>query len=317
MRQFFLFMLLWTSILFGADFILSKLFDTIYQHVFTGQTGGEINRYLALSAPPKALVIGNSRARYQVDPDSFALPTYSLCHAGMGQVFQTGLLHVLVKENKIPSIVILHVDLEEYVGGDDLEDIGNLRYYYKKDNYITENIDDISRFEKLKYLFKFYRYNGRIISTLKNYTQSRGRLTQTNGYQALDPIPNDSTTFVQRPTVNNAPIPHFHYQNLRHLQNFIKECKNSKIKLICFTSPYFSIRPFSIIAAPPIDSLLRAQNVPYFNAAEHPLPVLGHHARFWQDNDHLNKLGAGYLSQQLAKWSKPYLLADSVKENNY
>jgi hypothetical protein len=293
--------------------VLAKLFDSLYQKVFTGQTGGEVNRYLALNNPPQVLIMGNSRARYQVDPDSFVLPTYSLCHAGMGQIFQTGLLHVLKDENKVPSVLMLHVDLEEYVGDDNLEDIGNLRYYYKKDNYITKNIDDISRFEKLKYIFKFYRYNGRVISTLKNFVQSRKLAAQTNGYQSLDPIPNDSTTFVEKPTVGNSSMLRFHYKNLRHLQDFVNECHLNKIKLICFTSPYFSARSFAVVSAPPIDSLLQAHNVPYFNAAIHTLPVLKHHAKFWQDADHLNKLGAGYLSKQLATWSEPYLVADSVK----
>jgi hypothetical protein len=310
MRQFFLFTSLWAILIIGADFAITKLFDSIYERVQTGQTGGEINHYLSLKSVPPVLIMGNSRARYQVNPDSFALPTYSLCHAGMGQVFQTGLVYILAQEKKLPRMIMLHIDLAEYVGNDDLEDIGNLRYFYRKNQYVTEYIDDISRFEKIKYIFKFYRYNGRVISTLKNFVQSRGVDIKGNGYQPIAAIPNDSTTFIE---VTNPKLhPKFHYQNLRHLQKFLDLCQHDRIKVICFTSPYFSTRAFIPVVASPIDSLLHIKQIPYFNAALYPLPVLTHHARFWQDSDHLNQLGAGYLSRQLAQWSKPFLLADST-----
>ena len=312
MQRFFLFMALLAAIVFAADFTLTKLFDSLYERVRTGQTGGEINHYLSLPEPPKALIMGNSRARYQVDPDSFAIPTYSLCHAGMGQVFQTGLLQVLAKEKKLPAVIMLHVDFEEYAGEDNLEDIGNLRYYYQKIPAITTLIDEVSTFEKVKYLFRLYRYNGRIISTLKNFMQSRNYPYSSNGYQSLAPIANDSATFTEAPLSIHSSRPRFHYQNLRHLEEFITECKHRNIKLLCFTSPYFSTPAFASAVAPHIDSLLKAQQIPYLNTSVYLLPVLKHHASFWQDGVHLNQLGAGYLSRQLAQWSKPYLVADTA-----
>ena len=312
MRHFFLFICLLAAILLGTDFVITKLFDKLYERVMTGQTGGEINQYLSFPTHPKVLIMGNSRARYQVDPDSFAASTYSLCHAGMGQVFQTGLLQVIAKENKLPSTIILHVDFEEYLAKDNLEDIGNLRYYYRKIPSITACIDKISTFEKIKYLFQFYRYNGRVISTLKNFIQSRNYVFKGNGYQSLAPIANDSSTFIQTLPLVNTPQPHFYHQNLQHLESFISICKLNHVNLICFTSPYFSKRPSAAVAAFTIDSLLRARHIPYLNAVAYPLPVLEHHALFWQDPDHLNKLGAGYFSQQLAQWSKPFLTTDSI-----
>lgn len=312
MKKFLLFFASWIMLSFSFDFVLARVFDKIYQQTKTGQTGGEINRFISMPNDFPILLMGNSRARYQINPDSFALPTYSLCHAGMGQVFQTGLLRILIQEKKIPRIVMLHIDLAEYVATDNLEDIGNLRYYYGKNLYITDQIDKISRFEKVKYIFNFYRYNGRVVSTLKNFIQSTGKLPKTNGYQPLEPILNDSSTFIERQSPTPMPQPRFHYQNLRHLQDFIAECKQNNVKVLCFTSPYFSSRAFTAVTTRPIDSLLSAQRIPYFNAATHPLPVLEHHARFWQDIDHLNEMGAGYLSHQIGQWSKPLLLDDTI-----
>ncbi|MBJ6108274.1 hypothetical protein JAO73_04580 [Hymenobacter sp. BT523] len=289
----------------GADFALTKLFDGLYTRVRTGQTGGEINQYLAMPKVPAMLIMGNSRARYQVDPDSFAVPSYSLCHAGMGQVFQTGLLDVLQLQKKLPPVIMLHVDFEEYMGEDNTEDIGNLRYYYNKIPSITKEIDGISRYEKVKYLFQFYRYNGRIINTLKNYVQSRNYTYTGNGYQKLAPLVYDTATF--RQPALSPPNARVHRASLRHLEAFIATCKQNRVKLMCFTSPYLSPHGYAKAAGFTIDSLMRVEHVPYFNAAAHPLPVLLNHANYWQDGDHLNELGAGYLSQQLAQWSTPLL----------
>lgn len=308
MQQFFAFLGLFAALLYGADFVSAGILNELYKRIRTGQTGGEINHYLSLSRRTPLLIMGDSRARYQVNPDSFELPGFSLCHAGMGQVFQTGLLHVLEKEKKLPSAILLHLDFEEYSDADNLEDIGNLRYYYRRDSTIANQINRISPYEKVKYLFRLYCYNGRIISTLKNFAQSRNTTPNGNGYQPLTPVPNDSTTYVEAIS-HSSEVPRFHYSNLRHLTEFIGVCKRNHVKLLCFTSPYFSAHRFATMAARPIDSLLAAQHVPYFNAAAHPLPVLVHHAIFWHDANHLNLLGAGYYSQQLAQWSKHYLIA--------
>jgi hypothetical protein len=304
MKKFSSFILVFITISFVTDFLLANLFDRLYQKTFTGQTGGEINKYLALPELPSLLVMGNSRARYQIDPDSLAVPSYSLCHAGMGQVFQTGLLEILERKNKLPKAILLHVDFEEYIEKDNLEDIGTLRYYYNRTPSITSEIDSISQYESIKYLFRFYRYNGRVISTLKNYIQSSNHVNVSNGYQYLAPVPNDSANFIASPI--DHPI-NFHYQNLRHLRKFLAICKRNNIELLCFSSPYYVPQSYTSIVSQPIDSMFHVNNIPYLNTASKPLPTLLNHATFWQNTDHLNALGARYLSQQISHWSKPYL----------
>ncbi|MBF9222137.1 hypothetical protein [Hymenobacter ruricola] len=309
MRRFVLFMSLLAILVAGADFALTKLFDALYVRVRTGQTGGEINQYLAMPQTPAMLIMGNSRARYQVDPDSFVVPTYSLCHAGMGQVFQTGLLDVLRLHKKLPPAILLHVDFEEYMDADNTEDVGNLRYYYHKVPSITSEINGISKYERVKYLFQFYRYNGRTINTLKNYLQSINYSYAGNGYQKSPPVLGDTATF--RMPAPSPVNPRVHRANLRHLESFIKRCKSNQVKLLCFTSPYLSPHSYAATAARSIDSLLRTQHVPYLNVAAHTPPILMHHAKLWQDGDHLNELGATCLSHELAQWSAPFLRANA------
>lgn len=254
------------------------------------------------------LVMGNSRARYQVIPDSFALPTYSLCHAGMAQNFQTGLLQILESEHKLPKVILLHVDLGEYLSDETADDIGTLRYYYGKVPFVTNEINNISKYEQVKYLFGFYRYNGRVISQVKNFIQSQRPLPLTNGYQPVEPFAIDTLANLgNRNGVESAKKFRFHYGYMnKYLGNFIQICKKNNVKLLCFTSPYHQTYDFTAKIIAPIDSLLHAQHIPYLNSTQ-AIPVLRNHRLFWYDNDHLNRLGAPYFSQQVAQWAKQNL----------
>ena len=308
MQRFFIFLLTLALLVYGTDFVLTSVFDAMYQRTWLGQSGGEINQYLALKPAPLVLLMGNSRARYQVNPDSFAIAMHSLCHAGMDQCFQTGLLQVLELEHKLPEVVLLHVDLSEYAQKESLEDMGTLRYYYNKIPIVTEDINQISRYERVKYLFRFYRYNGRIVSQLKNFVQSRNGVPVSNGYQPLEPFPFDTTTMTANRDTTPVSRHHFQYTNLGHLLKFVDICQRNHVKLLCFTSPYFNPPSYSAVVAPVIDSVLQSHGIPYLNCLARALPVLKHHAHAWHDNDHLNRIGAGYFSHQVAQWSKPYVL---------
>ena len=228
----------------------------------------------------------------------------------MGQNFQTGLLQVMEREHRLPKSILLHVDLGEYAADESLTDIGNLRYYYNKLPFVTDEINNVSRYERVKYLFRFYRYNGRAISQLKNYLQSRRSLPDANGYEPLEPFATDTvSSLVAMGDVRGAKPPRFHYAHLRPLLKFIDICKKNKVKLLCFTSPYYQPHNYTTVVVPTLDSLMRAQSIPYLNTSAQPLPLLWNHRSFWHDNDHLNRLGAPFFSQQLARWSKLYLLA--------
>ena len=173
MRKFSIFFIVSLLILFAFDRGFGYIFDSLYRQTKTGQTGGKINYYLSLSKTPEWVVMGNSRAFYQIIPDSFAMPTYNLCHAGMHQVFQTGLITQMEKEGKMPKLILLHLEPEEFIGEQFNRDIQNLKFYHGKNEWITGELNALSRYEQAKFLFASYRYNGRVISLLKNYLQTK------------------------------------------------------------------------------------------------------------------------------------------------
>ncbi len=326
MKRFFLYLGVSLLAVIAADRLLALAYDALYRRTLVGQTGGKVNQYLYLPQQPALVVMGNSRAYYQVIPDSFAVPTFNLCHAGMSQIFQTGLLNVITTAGRLPGTILLHLDPVEYTDpAEQLTDIQNLKHYYGHDTTVTRytnqlniirplsfvgpwlNISaDIGSFsaEKYKYLFDSYRYNGRVINLLKNVAQTaRTPVKQLgNGYDPIIPTDRDSLTTLysaQRDTAN--PAARFHPERLRHLRQFLAMCKAQRVRVIGFTSPLYARPPHEVAACQEFAAFLRAEGILYIDYVSQPLASVQGRPRFWKDSHHLNELGAQLQSQDMAR----------------
>ena len=305
MKRFFLYLAVVTVAVVAADRLLALAYDALYRRTLIGQTGGKINHYLSLPEQPRLVIMGNSRAYYQVIPDSFAVPTYNLCHAGMSQVFQTGLLNVIVTAGRLPQTILLHLDPPEYTNaGEQLTDIQNLKHYYGRDTTVTRLVGQISSYERYKFLFDSYRYNGRVINLVKNAAQS-GRTDVArlgNGYEAIAASDRDSLTTIysaRRDTAN--PTARFHPERLRYLLQFLTMCRAQQVRVIGFTSPLYARPPHELTVCREFGRFLRAEGVPYIDYVNQPLAAVQGRPSLWKDSHHLNERGAQLQSQDLAR----------------
>ena len=300
MKKFLLFSLLFAGCLLLLDRGGAWVLDRVYTSIRVGQKGGRVNTYLALPAPPPVLLMGNSRLGCNVNPDSLHPQAYSIAHDGTRQIFQTGLLSLLQQQHKLPQAIVLHVDLTEYMAPSHLEDILNLKYYYGQAPYITQYHDELSQWENAKFWFSLYRHNGQLFSLVKNWRPQPPRVPN-QGYEPIEPTEQDSlralyttTQLAQQPgTLNRAA--------LRYLQDFVVLCRSNHVRLVCFTSPYYQAPAWLPAASAMVDSLLRANRVPYVNLALHPVPELTGRPRYWRDGTHLNTRGIPLLSAALAR----------------
>jgi hypothetical protein len=308
MRKFFIYLALLLGITLALSFGLAAVLDVAYQRVRTGQTGGKINDYLHKEPQPELLIMGDSRALYQILPDSFHRPTYNLSHAGMYQIFQTGLLSVITQSRK-PQVILLQVAPFEYIGPiETTTSAQNLKYYYGRNDTVTRYINSISRYERYKYVYDLYRYNGRVLPLVKNLVDTYRKSDYGNGYIELPPTPRDSlNTVFSAVADSNSRAARFHYPRLRYLQSFIQLCKQNNTKLICFTSPVYRRSTQAIHGTAVLDSFLRANNVPYVDYIGRPLPELQRRGVYWKDARHLNLLGGSIQSQHLAAEVRRFL----------
>lgn len=289
------------GILLVLDRCISYTLDYFYSQTKTGQTGGKINYYLSLQLTPQWVVMGNSRALYQINPDSFKLPTYNLCHAGMHQIFQTGLLDVMATQGKMPRVILLHLEPEEFMGEQFDYDIQNLKYYHSKNEWITNQLNALSQFEKIKFQLRCYRYNGRIVSLAKNLVQTKRSNYKDNGYVAIAPSELDSITTIYS-LKNNEIETRAEINNLQisYLKRFLEICHKHNTKVICFTSPIYKYNTTKTSGILKLEAFLQKNNVPYINFLDREIPELQRKVSLWKDRHHLNELGARIESSVLA-----------------
>lgn len=301
MKQFAKYMLILLCLVFVLDRCMGYIFNKLYMANRVGTAGGKINYYLSLKKPPELLVMGSSRALLNVIPDSFKVSCYNLGHEGMDDAFQAGLLDIIINHKKIPHTILLHIDPQQYsfLNEDTYSaNIQKLEYYYGKDPLVTQYINEISGHERFFFLFNLYRYNGRAINVLKDVIKTRYFYKPDNGFEPMPPAKDDSINTVTLSRQLKVHIGQFKMNRLRYLFKFIELCKQNRIRLIIFTSPFYN-NPYK--EPPQLDSVLRSQNIPYINYQVLGLPAVENRPSLWKDPAHLNYIGAQYESGDLAK----------------
>ena len=215
-----------------------------------------------------------------------------------------------------PKSILLHLDAPDYTGATlQLSDAQNLKHYFGRDTTVTRLVSALSAYERYKFLFDSYRYNGRVINLVKNVVQSARTPTARlgNGYEAILPSERDSLTTIysaRRDTAN--PAARFHSERLRFLRQFLALCRARRVRVIGFTSPLYAAPPHEVAACREFGRFLRAEGVPYIDYVTRPLAAVAGRPTFWKDSHHLNHLGAQLESQDLARRVRALLAAPPV-----
>jgi hypothetical protein len=301
MKRFFLFIALLIAVIIFTDRIAAVVLDQVYKNTFTGQTGGKINQYLNASEKFDFLIFGNSRALYQVIPDSIDGRGFNISHAGMGPTFQTGLVSILEQEKMIPQLIVLHLEPYEFNEPEPDATVQNLRYYHGKNDHVTKSLNNLSRFESFKFSLDLYRHNGRIVSLIKNFYQTKTSHVPSNGYDLISPSIRDSTnTIYTFEKLDKSPTEKINPERLLQLEDFIKIVKRNNCHLIAFTSPVYKGLNHYPKTIGVIDSLLASKSIQFLNLNRKD-PELTENPRLWKDAYHLNHAGARLFSRVLAK----------------
>lgn len=179
------------------DYALFKIVKNAYGKVEYGAQGGLINHYLNNVNTPELLFIGNSTTKRHIIPDSIFLSSFNLSHYGMGISFNHGLMSVLAQNNKLPQHIVLSINVDDMLVKNEEEkthisDCRNLGHYYASDSLVTTCINKSSKFEKIKYWFLSYRYNGQVLNTIIESFRKRKYKIGFNGFEGLNVNPKDT-----------------------------------------------------------------------------------------------------------------------------
>ena len=309
----FKFILIILLALILVDFSVSLVLDHMYENSFAGDSG-KFNYYLKKAEDKEIIVLGNSRALCHIDPKELSVPVFNLARNNSQILYQLGLLHLIIDQKISCKKVVLHVDLpSDYISTDSKEKSNNfrkiqeLKYYYGKSNYITNKIDQISTFERIKYLFQLSRFNGNIFGVINHYAPNEklppfdgfepriaGNADSSNTYLYMDKFlkwaeetpPNSSTELIVE---------------------FITLCKQNNIELLCFTSPVFFDTSSYNDKFSALKKEMKKQGVEYINYRDSIFTPLAP-ANLWGDAIHLNNKGAKIFSQKFNADIQHFLL---------
>ncbi len=291
-----------------SDRIFSGLMNRVYQGVEFGQSGGKINYLLNNYDSVNILAIGNSRCAHHLVPGHMSPSTYNLSHNGMSLIFHTGLIdQLLTNESLRVDTILLHLEIHELFNEDTAQsrDIQHLKYYYKDNAWIRQQINAFSRYESIKFLFSSYRWNGKFVTVLANRIKSFRNPPPTDGYVPKLATERDSinvtwqlnTTDMHSYIPQNSQLNPTVRSNLQHIQSL---CQQANIKLICFTSPIYNSSGLTKAQSDALRLFFEAMEVSYYDysgafMSNDSLKPIQH----WKDVMHMNEKGAIPFTQNL------------------
>ena len=300
MRHLILKILLFLSIIMGAD----KLFGMVMESVLNATEKGDWgrNNYIFNEVNHDIIILGSSRAIHHYDPkifsDTLGMSCYNCGEDGMGILLMYPRYRA-IEFRKTPKIVIYEV-FPEY---DLLKESDNLKYLKYLRPYVNYTETDslvniLSKTEKYKLRSGGYRFNSVFVDilaqrfsktteTAKDYTYMP--LEQKMGYISQDRLEKLSQADSVQGYVYDSI-------KLNILENLMVRCIKSKTKMIVTVSPkFFSTSDYVFL---PIMNLCIKYGVPFIN--HYCDTDYSMNSNLFADIYHLNKNGADMFSKQLA-----------------
>lgn len=311
------------ALTFVLDRGFSVLMTQLYKGVEIGQSGGKMNYLMNHYTEVSKLAVGNSRCAHHVVPKVLGEKTYNLSHNGMSLIFHTGLIDELLSTNKVRvDTLLLHLEIHELLSPskEKTRDIQHLKHYYAKNNWIQSELNDLSTFEALKFIFSSYQWNGKIVSLLANRIKAFRSQPPTDGYVSSPPSARDSINVMwQKNLVASGPkstqskeINPLAASYIRHIQDL---CQKSGTTLICFSSPVYEGSRFNEEQLLSLQAYFHKVDITFFDYsnAYYSNDSLNS-IKNWKDLTHLNERGAIVFSQGLRQ---DLASLSDLKEHNH
>lgn len=253
--------------------------------------------YCIKESDDELLIMGSSRADHQyvssIFSDSLCMSTYNAGSEGMCIYYQYAILGSYVERRSFPKMVILDVqdlDVIKSLGMTfTLEAaLDRLAPHYGEYNVIDELFDLQGWKEKIKMQSKTYRYNSKLVQTIKcNYIPSH----EDRGYEAVAGNLPDDIKF-ENTIYDNGEI---ELEKVNYFIKFIELCKKNNIKLLVVYSPIYMNSATASMKF--IKKICEKRGVDFWDYSNDPY-MIKH--EYFRDTQHLNDNGAHVWSSYLS-----------------
>ncbi|MFT3908804.1 MAG: hypothetical protein QM737_05220 [Ferruginibacter sp.] len=298
-------------IIFTCDRVIGYVIsEVILPKTISGESIGAVNYLLKKKKNIDFLVMGSSRARYQVNPalmkDIYNANGYNAGNSGVGgTIYNNLLLHLLIDKGIVPKLLIFQADPYPYFTTNDENinpEISSMYPFMTESERLKKLIESrISYSEKAKLQLHIYRYNGKVLRIINHYLQCNN-VKDNYGFEgSVGKI--DTTVFAAKTNVNDEH--HFSKIKMQAMKDIIQTCKENNIRLVVLFPPTFRNTWFSKACNDSIVHFLNNENIHdiYDFSDIRKIPSLQSNV-FWKNATHLNNEGAAIFS---------LLLNDSLK----
>jgi hypothetical protein len=153
------------------DIALGDSLGWLYRKTRTGESGGLIND--ALSRKAQVLLLGSSRMRHHAMPAvlnrKLSLTAFNAGLDGQDFLYAVMLFDLWQRSNAPPKAIVLNIDSDSFEKSEEeLQRAEVFSFYYDDSPLVRQILNERSRFERLKFLSRAYRANGKVLAIAKN-----------------------------------------------------------------------------------------------------------------------------------------------------
>jgi hypothetical protein len=287
------------TITFLCDRVIGFVFEKyIFQKTLSL---GSVNYLLKKEANIDFMIAGTSRAVFQIDP---ALITavdgigYNAGASGSGNMqYVSSLLDIIINKKIVPKTLLLQLDAGGFVKKTTNKELIQLYPFYDKSLQLQQYASALGFQERMKLLFRMYRYNGQVPGIVANFLRTQPT-PDGNGF-----IPNPKIFDTTKETV--VPFPsnvfeNFNEDRLGALINIFEQCRVNQIKLFLIFPPTYNngvyrqqnhFRLIQYIRSKTSEPIIDMADIRKFKDLQSSIN--------WLDANHLNSIGAAKFSHYL------------------
>lgn len=190
-----------------ADRGAAALLERLSKRIFTGERGGLTNA--ALHANADVLVLGSSRAQFQIMPavlhSELGVEAYNAGLKGHDLLYSALLAELWRARHPAPRAYVLNIDVESLLVRErEHAAAGLLAPFIDESVSVREVLYAMGPFKPAMYLSQSYRYNGRVFPILKNLLHTRSNGASQDGFLAAKGV-FDANSAVPRYGMNDLP----------------------------------------------------------------------------------------------------------------
>lgn len=289
----------------ALDALLGFGLARLYGRVKTGDNGGLLN--YTLSRHAQVLLLGSSRMRHHAMPSvlsqQLSLKTLNAGMDGQDFLYAVMLLDLWKRSHPPPQIIVLHVDPESLARYDEELHVATVfSFYYDRSALVRQILNQRSPFERLKYLSRSYRANGKVLSILKNLCVQPDN--HFDGFQALKGtfVPGQGAAQPSGPADPASALPCWDFK-VRLFAELVAYCRQNGTRLFLVHSPrYHELKAVHDAWVRSLQRFLAAYpGVQFIDLSAWACPgAFEGKADLFRDGSHLNSRGARVFSELLA-----------------